>query len=86
MQTLERVRDFLIEETHWEGPREELAPDLPLITERVVDSMTMLRLVAWLEEEFGISIGHTEVVPANFGSLRSIDALVERKLEAASAT
>ena len=79
MQTADRVRNFLIEERYWDGPRAELTDDLPLIADRVVDSMGVLRLVAWLEEEFGLSIAHSEVVPANFGTIAGIARLVESK-------
>ena len=62
-QPAERVRDFLIEEAHWDGPRAELTDELPLIESHVLDSMLLLRLVAWAEAEYGIAIADAEVVP-----------------------
>jgi acyl carrier protein len=79
-QTAERIRDFLIEEAHWDGPRAELTDELPLIENHVIDSMLLLRLVAWLESEYGISIGDGDVVPSNFGSIERISALLDAKL------
>lgn len=79
-QSAERVRDFLIEEAHWDGPRAELTDELPLIESRVIDSMLLLRLVAWLESEYGITIGDAEVVPSNFGSIERISQLIAAKL------
>jgi acyl carrier protein len=79
-QTAERVRDFLLEEANWDGPRSELTEDLPLIENHVVDSMLLLRLVAWLESEYGIAISDTEIVPSNFGSIGKISELVAGKL------
>lgn len=75
----ERIRGFLIEELHWQGPRSELSDDLPLIENRVVDSMGLLRLVAWLEETFGVEIADEEVVPANFGTIAAIERLLAAK-------
>ena len=80
MDTSERVRGFLVDEGNWQGTREELTDELPLIEQHVVDSMTLLRLVAWLEEEFGIAIGDADVVPSNFGSIDRITRLVDAKL------
>jgi acyl carrier protein len=80
-QPAERVRDFLIDEANWDGPREELTDDLALIETHVIDSMMLLRLVAWLEDDYGISIGDADVVPSNFGSINSIAQLIARKLE-----
>jgi acyl carrier protein len=79
-QTAERVRDFLIEEAHWDGSRAELTDDLPLIETHVIDSMLLLRMVAWLESEYGIAIGDADVVPSNFGSIERISSLVAAKL------
>jgi len=80
VDTTERVRDFLVKEADWRGPRSELTAELPLIENRVVDSMTLLRMVAWLESEFGIEIGDSEVVPRNFGSIERIARMVGSKL------
>jgi acyl carrier protein len=76
----QRIRSFLIEEARWQGPPDELTDDYPLIEKRVIDSMALLRLVAWLEEEFGVDIDDADVVPANFGTIERIRALVETKL------
>lgn len=80
-QTAERIRDFLIEEAHWDGTRAELTDDLALIETHVIDSMLLLRLVAWLEAEYSISINDADVVPSNFGSIERISALLAAKLE-----
>jgi acyl carrier protein len=85
-QTAERIRDFLIEEANWDGSREELAGELTLIENHVIDSMLLLRMVAWLESEYGIAIGDADVVPSNFGSIDRICQLVATKLDQASAT
>lgn len=80
-QPAERIRDFLIDEAHWDGPRAELTDELPLIESQVIDSMLLLRLVAWLEAEYGIAIGDADVVPSNFGSIEQISRLVADKLD-----
>lgn len=79
-QAAERVRDFLIDEANWDGDRAELTDDLPLIENHVIDSMLLLRLVAWLESEYGIAIGDADVVPSNFGSIERISRFVAAKL------
>jgi acyl carrier protein len=79
MADTERIRDYLIEELHWEGSRSELTDELPLIENRLLDSMGLLRLVAWLESSYGIEIADEEVIPANFGTIASIQQLVNGK-------
>ncbi len=83
-QQAERIRDFLIEEANWDGPRAELTDELPLIEQHVIDSMLLLRMVAWLESEYGIAIGDADVVPSNFGSIERISGLIATKLEQAA--
>jgi acyl carrier protein len=72
----DRIRDFVIEELHWPGPRSELTEDFPLIENHVIDSMGLLRLVAWLETTFGVAIADEDVVPANFGTILGIEGLL----------
>jgi acyl carrier protein len=85
-QQAERIRDFLIDEANWDGSRAELTDELPLIENHVIDSMLLLRMVAWMESEYGISIGDADVVPSNFGSIERISKLIASKLEQANGT
>jgi acyl carrier protein len=75
----EQIRNFLIEDLHFKGTRSELAGDFPLIENHVIDSMGLLRLVAWLEATFAVEIADVEVVPANFGTIDAIVSLLEGK-------
>ena len=79
MADTERIRDYLIDELHWHGSRSELTDELPLIENRLVDSMGLLRLVVWLESTYGIEIADEDVIPANFGTIASIQRLVNGK-------
>lgn len=79
MSDADRIRDFLIDELHWPGSREELSEDLPLIENRVIDSMGLLSLVAWLESTYDVEISDAEVVPDNFGTIRGIESLLAAK-------
>jgi acyl carrier protein len=76
----ERIRDFLVADMHFTGPRSELTGDFPLIENHVIDSMGLLRLIAWLESTFGVEIADEEVVPVNFGTIDGIVGLLERRL------
>jgi acyl carrier protein len=82
MSDAERIRDFLIDELHWSGSRTELTGDFPLIENRVIDSMGLLRLVSWMESTYGVEVSDQEVVPANFGTLAAIQRLLDEKLDA----
>jgi acyl carrier protein len=76
MSDADRIRDFVIEELHWQGSRSELTDEFPLIENHAIDSMGLLALVAWLESTFGIAIADEDVVPANFGTIKGIAGLL----------
>lgn len=52
-----------------------------LIDRHYLDSLTILSLVAELEEEFDIIIPTVEVVPENFNSAEALWKMVERLQE-----
>jgi acyl carrier protein len=80
MSDADRIRDFVIEELHWQGSRSELTEDFPLIENHAIDSMGLLRLVAWLESTFGVSIADEDVIPANFGTIGGIKGLLSGQI------
>ena len=44
----------------------------------LIDSFDLTRLIATLEEDFGISIGGEELAAENFKNLAALQALLER--------
>ena len=63
---------------------EELQPDVDfnttenLVDGRYLDSLTILSLIAEIEEEFDVEIPTVEIIPSNFNSAKKIWALIER--------
>lgn len=66
---------------------EELQPDVDynevenLIDGRYLDSLTILSLIAEIEDEFDVEIPTVEIIPANFNSAKKIWELIERLKE-----
>jgi acyl carrier protein len=79
MDTRDSLRTLVIDELQWEGTREELTDDLPLIDASVLDSFEMLRLVSLIEARFGIQIRDEDLVPRNFGTIESLAAFVDSR-------
>ena len=48
------------------------------IDDGLLDSFDMVTLVATLDKTFGISIDGVEIVPENFQSLQTIEALLKK--------
>ena len=72
------IRRFVVEEFLPDVSEEDLRYDFDLIENGVIDSLGLLKVIAWIESEFGISIEVDEMVPENFSSIGKISALVDR--------
>jgi acyl carrier protein len=57
-------------------PSVKLSSETPLLT--ILDSVGLMHLVAFLEEQFDVRIEDGDVTPDNFGTLASLSALVAR--------
>lgn len=58
-----------------------LQPDTLLVEHRIVDSMGIFRIVAFLEEAFDLEIEASDVLPQNFATIDTITKFVAQKLE-----
>jgi acyl carrier protein len=76
VQTIER---FILDDLLQGGSCKALGLDEPLISSGVLDSLAMLKLIGFLEQELGLTIGDGEVVPENFETLRCILEFIDRK-------
>lgn len=76
---VDRVRRFIIDDLGWDGSPDELTDDLPLIQAGALDSLGILTLVEFLDSNYGITVEDREIVPANLGSLASIEQYVKLK-------
>ncbi len=54
-------------------------PDQDLIGSGLLDSLMVMRLIQAIEEELSVEIDGDDIVPRNFRTIRTIEALVERK-------
>jgi acyl carrier protein len=77
MTTIETLREWMA--TELKGKARELSETDSLLDAGVLDSMAIVKLIAFLEERFGVTLSDDEFDPENFETLAAIDALVERK-------
>ncbi|MET9480027.1 MULTISPECIES: acyl carrier protein [unclassified Streptomyces] len=70
------IKQFVIEEFLPDVSAEELADDHDLLSDGVIDSLGVLKLIAWVEDRFEVAIGDEDLDPDNFRSVAAIDAFV----------
>lgn len=61
--------------------RTTLDEDQSLISGGILDSIALLRLIAYLEEQFGVKVSDGDVNPDNFETLDKIKTYLEHKLQ-----
>lgn len=73
------VEKFIREDLLMGSGPDKIDPDTSLLESGLIDSLTLLRLITFIEEEFGVKIEDDEVMPEYFDTLTAIRELVERK-------
>ena len=73
-----RIRDFLIQDVLYDKELRDLGVEENLLEKGLLDSLAILKVVTFCEEEFGVTIPDQDVLPDHMESIRAIAALVER--------
>jgi acyl carrier protein len=56
-----------------------LTPETALVESGILDSLSLLQLVVFLEERFGITVGDADLLPENFATLNTICAYLRTR-------
>lgn len=74
----QEIRTFVVEEFLF-GGSPTLSDDMPLLG-NVIDSQGVIELVSFVQQRFKIEIDDEEVTTDNFSTIKTVVALVEKKL------
>jgi acyl carrier protein len=77
-QYSDTIKQFIIDNFLF-GDGDKLALDTPLFEKGIIDSTGVLELVAFIEENFKVTISDDELVQNNFSSLIAIDKFLQSK-------
>jgi len=75
----EKIIEFIYDE-YVEDESTEIGDDTPLISSGLVDSFSMVSMKMFLEEEYDIKMTDDEASTESFDTVKSIMALVNKKL------
>ncbi len=73
---IQTIETFLLQEPDLAVGRSEIGVDESLIEGGLIDSMGILKLIAFVEESFDIILSEDDITGENFASIRSIVSLV----------
>lgn len=80
------VRAYILENFLYMRPGLEFSDDDSLLRKGVIDSLGIMELVGFVEEQYGVRPAEAEVTEANFGSVRGIARYVAAQRGATAGT
>jgi acyl carrier protein len=72
------ITRFVVEEFLPDTSAEELPADFDLLAGGVIDSLGVLKVLAWLEDRFELAVDDAELDPDSFRSVAAINAFITR--------
>ncbi len=79
METRDKVRNYIIENFLF-GDADVLTGDsISLLDTGIIDSVGVLELVAFLEDDFGLTVVDDELIPGNLDSIACLTSFICRK-------
>jgi acyl carrier protein len=73
------INDYISRELVPDAALLPLANDTPLLDSGILDSLSLLRLVVFLEGRFEITMGDADLLPENFASVNTICAYLRTR-------
>jgi acyl carrier protein len=78
----DKIREFITTELMFEDSAAALADDTPLL-DGVIDSLGLMQMISFIEEEFDVAVEDSEVTATNFRTVGDIERLVQQKVQVA---
>ena len=81
MESIEtKLREFIAENLLFSNNGYPFPDDTSFLENGTVDSMSVMEIVLYTEQTFGIAISDDEIVPANFDSIHNLATYIREKL------
>jgi len=77
----ERVRHFVAENMLFSGNGFALPDTASFLEHGIADSTSVLELIMFVEDDFGLAVNDEEIVPDNFDSVAGLADYIRRKTE-----
>jgi len=82
MQTIqEKLRIFIAQNILFSQNGFPYDDETSFLENGIVDSASVIELVLFIEEQYGISVKDSEVVPQNFDSIQNLSRYITRKTQ-----
>ncbi len=79
METRDAVKNYIVENFLF-GDESPLQDDkMSLLDEGIIDSVGVMELVAFLEQDFGLKVADEDLIPENLDSVENLVGFIARK-------
>jgi len=75
----ERIRQFVAENMLFSGNGFALPDNASFLENGIADSTSVLELIMFVEDDFGLAVDDEEIVPDNFDSVAGLATYVRQK-------
>ena len=79
MTTESVIERFIVDEIMLGDREVKFGAEDDLIMKGILDSLALMRMIVFIEEQFGVKVADDELLPSNFESLTRIRTFIERK-------
>lgn len=76
---LQSLTDYLERQASQRGTPLKIMPDTALIDGGVIDSLSIFKLILFIEDSFGVMVEAEDIVVENFETLLALQAMILRK-------
>ena len=74
------IKQYILKEIMTSKSEDSLNDEQSLIQSGIIDSLTIMKIMNFLEETFNFKISDDELIPENFETLTAMYGMVQRKL------
>ena len=79
MEIEEKIRDYMAQNLIFSDNGYQYPDDASFLEEGIVDSVGVLELVSFIEDNFKVKVSDQDIVPDNFDSVSKLAAYIRRK-------
>ncbi len=80
MNVKESIKNYVLSELVSDKQHSNLSDTDQLIETGIIDSLGIMKLIGFLEDNLSVQIDDMELIPENFATIEAIATLVEKKI------
>jgi len=79
MDIINHLEKFILADVAMDSEKKSIGPDEDLLGQGLIDSLGIMKLVAFMKATFGIDVMDEDLTPENFETLGKIKGFIEKK-------